>query len=247
MGKYLNVILLLAVLLVPGYLFWSWRQKTLTNSARSAPSGPIFATSPAAKIPALQAVSTGYSSGEMDDAGASADGAGGESPEGAQQEADLLASPTAGRPGAPPTAEISTQAAGGTSAQEPSENAKAPVKKLFNPKVERDPFMSVMARAALRAQHEAERVAAERAIEEKKHWAENERLRRVREEKQFLAAIERKIQVQAIVENPQGIIAIINGVKCYPGTSIFQAKILSISPRGVVFSYKGKNFTKRVQ
>ena len=159
----------------------------------------------------------------------------------------MLASPTDRRPGVPPTAEMSTQAAAGTSAQQPNENAQAPVKKLFNPKVQRDPFMSVMARAALRAQHEAERLAAERAIEMERTRAARERQESIRKEREFLAGIERKIQVQAIVENPQGIIAIINGVKCYRGTSIFQAKILSISPKEVVFSFKGRRFVKKVQ
>ena len=141
--------------------------------------------------------------------------------------------------------------------QAPSDAVQPPAEKkekkslvLYNPPTDRDPTLSPDDTLLLKHREE-ERLRA----------LEAERRRKIEEERRRLAEIERqrqlelerlrdpsreirgKIRVSGIIGQEAFI-----GNKIYSvGQSVLGARIVSVQPDAVVFTYKGQRFTKRVQ
>jgi len=122
-------------------------------------------------------------------------------------------------------------------------------KVVFNPKINRDPTLSPDDILLL----ESRRKAAEAAKEAERRRKEEEERRRIEEEKRLRELellrlkdpsreVRNKISIGGIIDQEVFI-----GDKIYTvGNSIYGATITEVRPDGVVFSYKGHTFVKKI-
>ncbi|MDT8286826.1 MAG: hypothetical protein RQ748_06930 [Elusimicrobiales bacterium] len=242
-------ILLLAVLAVPSFLFYNWWSANKAKEAQLAASqqgvprdffpgdekldGEADA-SPAAPSADSQPLVTPDQPGADQPEAAPA---GGETEEGKQPEPPLRPAeaeppgeePQGGQPapetaGADPSAG-ETPAEGAAEAEEDSPEAAS----YFEPKTERNPFLTPDDYARIRADEYRRRQEARQRSQA------NQKPREVR--------VESRITIQGIV----GTNVIINGEMYSRGDTVLGAKIIRIGPNYIIGEHKGRRFRKYMQ
>ena len=158
--------------------------------------------------------------------------------------------PAAKKPGAEEASSTGNTFVPGRDKAAPTTAEARTVKVVYNPRSDRDPTLSPDDTLLLRHREE-----------ERQRALEAERQRKIEAERRRLAELERQRQLELErLRDPSrevrgkirisGIIGqeVFIGDKVYTvGKSVLGARIVSVQPDAVVFTYKGQKFTKKVQ
>jgi hypothetical protein len=265
----LGWLLLVAVLAVPAVLFWKWWTEMQFHSHQDRAAGPVTADAfkgpaapppvpaPGTSAPQAAAPAPGAAPVVAAAATAPAPQPGGPPDAAAAQPPAAPAPSAAAAPAQPPAAAPAPGAAStapgallASAAAPPSSSAAAgpgaaaapprPGKQIeFAPSVPRDPTLSQLDMARMKADEEAR----ERARQELLEASQRVNRRPVKQESQ----LDSKIDLQGVVATPNGMMALVSGESLREGDQIFGFVVTRITTRYVTFKAGSRTFTKRVE